>query len=58
MNNVKLHLKKAIEILNDFYSCFNSTEKKIALACDYFRWVRHKTQMIMDEDTFQETKSR
>ena len=57
MENVKLHLRQAIEKLNEFYSLFNSTEKKIALACDYFRWVRQKTQMIMDEDTFQEPKA-
>jgi uncharacterized protein YifN (PemK superfamily) len=57
MNNVKEQLQKAIEQLNDFCNCFNSTEKKIALACDYFRWVRQKTQMIMDEDTFQEPKA-
>ncbi len=57
MNNVKLHLRQTIEKLNEFYSYYNSTEKKIDLACDYFRWVRQKTQMIMDEDTFKEPKA-
>lgn len=57
MNNIKLNLRQAIEKLNEFYNLFNATGKKIALAGDYFRWVKQKTQMIMDEDTFQESKA-